>query len=427
MRAPGRSSLARGGLLLGVAAAVANALGYALTILFTRSFGPAEYGALGALLGVGLIGGIPAGGMQYVLARRTAAHGLAAGTNERSGLMLALAVGAGLGGLSVLLSPVAKAFFHLDSVWPAIWLGAMLVPFVVTGALLGGLLGHEQYGRFAAGQVTAAVARFLAGVVTAAFGLSVSGAMAALAVGTVLATLVVWWLSGTASWRRRAEDGWRRLLPDLWRASSAIAGVIVLSNVDLLLARHFLSREDSGAYALASLFAKACLWGAQFVPALVFPRLAQQGAGRGLLLRAAAAAAGVGGAGILLAAVAGGPIVRVVAGDDAGYAGTVALAVPFAVLGTLWALVQLALLAAVATGDPRPGRLLWALVTVEVLVIVLGPHETAGQILAVCLATTVALVVGAVLLDLRGRRGGAGPAPAGPAPVAAPLDPAPLR
>lgn len=424
MRAPGRSSLARGGLLLGLAAAVANGLGYALTILFTRSFGPAEYGALGALLGVGLIGGIPAGGMQYVLARRTAAHGLAAGTNERSGLLLALAVGGGLGGLTMVLSPAAKAFFHLDSVWPAVWLGAMLVPFVVTGALLGGLLGHEQYGRFAVGQVAAAVARFLAGVVTAALGLSVSGAMAALAVGTLLAAVLVWQLSGRASWRRRVEGGWRRLLPDLWRASSAIAGVIVLSNVDLLLARHFLSREDSGEYALASLFAKACLWGAQFVPALVFPRLAQQDAGRGLLLRAAAAAAGVGGAGILLAAVAGGPIVRLVAGDDAGYAGTVALAVPFAVLGTLWALVQLALLAAVATGDPRPGRLLWGLVAVEVLVIVLGPHRTAAQLLTVCLVTTVALLVGAVLLDLRGARGRRAPVPA--APVATPLDPAAL-
>lgn len=411
-------------MLLGIAAALSNALGYALTVLFARSFGPAEYGAIGALLGVGLIGGIPAGGMQYVLARRTAAGRLAPGSNERAGLLLALAVAGVLGGVTILLSPVAKAFFHLDSVWPAVWLGAMLMPFVVTGALLGGLLGHEQYGRFAVGQVVAAVARFLAGVVTAALGLSVAGAMAALAVGTLLAALVVWQLSGPASWRRRADIGTRRLLPDLWRATSAIAGVIVLSNVDLLLARHFLSREDSGEYALASLFAKACLWGAQFVPALVFPRLARDGAGRGLLLRAAAAAAAVGGMCILLAAVAGGPIVRLIAGDDAGYAGTVALAVPFAVLGTLWALVQLALLAAVASGDPWPGRLLWSLVAVEVLVIVLGPHQTAGQLLTVCLATTVALVAGAVLLDLRGpgRRQGATPA----APVAAPLDPAAL-
>ena len=56
----GGTSLARAGVLLGVASVLSNALGYGLTVLLTRSFGPAEYGALGALLGVGLIGGIPA-------------------------------------------------------------------------------------------------------------------------------------------------------------------------------------------------------------------------------------------------------------------------------------------------------------------------------------------------------------------------------
>lgn len=423
MSGTGRSSLARGGVLLGVAAGLSNALGYALTVVYTRSFGPAEYGALGALLGVALIGGIPAGGLQYVLARRTAAQDLGPGENERAGLRLAAAVGAVLTVVTIALSPVAKALLHLDSVWPAIWLGTMLLPWIMTGALLGGLLGHEQYGRFGVGQIVAAVGRFVAGVVTAALGLSVAGAMGTLAIGTLLAGLVVWQLSGPASWRRAGASA-RRLLPDLWRASSAVAGVIVLSNVDLLLARHFLSREDSGEYALASLFAKACLWGAQFVPALVFPRLARDGAGRTLLLWAALAAAGVGAAGILLAAVAGGPIVRVVAGDDAGYAGTTALAVPFAVLGTLWALVQLALLAAVAAGDARPGRLLWALVAVEVLVIAVGPHDTAGQILGVCLVTTGLLLLGAVLLDLRGRRSSPPAIPA--APVVTPLDPAAL-
>ena len=66
----GGTSLARAGVLLGAASVLSTALGYGLTVLLTRSYGPAEYGALGALLGVGLIGGIPAGALQYVLARR---------------------------------------------------------------------------------------------------------------------------------------------------------------------------------------------------------------------------------------------------------------------------------------------------------------------------------------------------------------------
>jgi O-antigen/teichoic acid export membrane protein len=412
----GGTSLARAGVLLGVASVLSTALGYGLTVLLTRSYGPAEYGALGALLGVGLIGGIPAGALQYVLARRTASAGLPAGANERAGLRLSVTVGTVLGGLVIVLSPVADAFFHLGSPWPAVWLGVMLLPYSLQGALRGGLLGHERYTAFAAGQVLTAAARFAAGVATALLTLSVAGAMAALAVSTFGATAGLWWLSGPASWSVPGRP--RDLLADLARASSAIAGVIVLSNADLLLARHFLSRDASGAYALAALFGKGALWGAQFVPALVFPRLARdpadRRAGRGLLVRSAIAAAAVGLAGILVAAVAAGPVVRVVAGDDPGYAQAVSLAVPFAVLGTLWALVQLALLAAVAAGDPRPGRLLWVVVAVEALIITLGPHDSPAAILAVGLVCTSVLAVAATLLVLRD------PIPTGS------LDPAPL-
>jgi len=409
----GGTSLARAGVLLGVASVLSNALGYGLTVLLTRSFGPAEYGALGALLGVGLIGGIPAGALTYVLARRTAAAELPAGANERAGLRLSITVGAVVGGLVIVLAPVADAFFHLGSPWPAFWLGVMLLPYSVQGALLGGLLGHERYAAFAAGQLLTALARFAAGVVTALLALSVAGAMAALAVGTFAAAAGLWWMCGPASWSVPGRS--RDLLADLARACSAIAGVIVLSNVDLLLARHFLSREESGAYALAALFGKACLWGAQFVPALVFPRLARDGSGRGLLLRSAAAAAGVGAAGILVASVAAGPVVRVIAGDDPGYAEAVNLAVPFAILGTLWALVQLALLAAVAAGDPRPGRLLWVVVAVESLIIAVGAHDSPATILAVSLACTGVLAVAATLLVLRDRipTGSLDPAPLG--------------
>ena len=409
----GGTSLARAGVLLGVASVLSNALGYGLTVLLTRSFGPAEYGALGALLGVGLIGGIPAGALTYVLARRTAAAELPTGANERAGLRLSITVGAVVGGLVIVLSPVADAFFHLGSPWPALWLGVMLLPYSVQGALLGGLLGHERYAAFAAGQLLTALTRFAAGVVTALLTLSVAGAMAALAVGTFAAAAGLWWMCGPASWSVPGRS--RDLLADLARACSAIAGVIVLSNVDLLLARHFLSRQESGAYALAALFGKACLWGAQFVPALVFPRLARDGSGRGLLLRSAAAAAGVGAAGILAAAVAAGPVVRVIAGDDPGYAEAVNLAVPFAILGTLWALVQLALLAAVAAGDPRPGRLLWVVVAVEAVIIAVGAHDSPAAILAVSLACTGVLAVAATLLVLQDRipTGSLDPAPLG--------------
>jgi hypothetical protein len=399
-RSPG-GSLARGGMVLGVATVLANAFGYGFTVVLAHGFGAAEYGALGALIGAGLIAAIPAGGLQYVLARRTATRRLGPHRNERAGVLLAAAVGGALGLLLIALAPVAAGYLHLGSPWPAVWLGAMLPPYTVSGALLGSLLGHERYVAFGSAQVLVAFGRFVAGAVAAVAGLSVTGALAALALVTTATTGAVFWMTGPRSWRGADAVRADALLGDLARSCSAIAGIAVLSNLDVLLARHYLPRDMSGAYALAALFAKVCLWGGQFVPSLVFARLSRDGHQRGLMLRAALVTAAVGGVAVLAAVVAGGPIIRTVAGHDRGYSGAVPLVVRFAVLGTMWALVQLALLAAVAAGDPRPGRLLWLVVGAEAAAIVLGPHSSPGRILTTCLVSAGALVAGGVLLDLR--------------------------
>jgi hypothetical protein len=75
----------------------------------------------------------------------------------------------------------------------------------------------------------------------------------------------------------------------------------------------------------------------------------------------------------------------------------------------------LALLAAVAAGDPRPARLLWVVVAVEALIIAVGPHDSPAAILAVALVCTSVLAVAATLLVLRDRipTGSLDPAPLG--------------
>ena len=58
-----------GGIAVAVGMAVANLLGYALNLVASRLLGPTGFGALGALLGVVLIGNVAALGLQTVTAR----------------------------------------------------------------------------------------------------------------------------------------------------------------------------------------------------------------------------------------------------------------------------------------------------------------------------------------------------------------------
>jgi O-antigen/teichoic acid export membrane protein len=202
------------------------------------------------------------------------------------------------------------------------------------------------------------------------------------------------------------------------QACSTVAGILVLTNTDVLLARHYLDAETSGAYGIASLFAKAVLWLSQFVAQAAYPALAASGDRHRLLLRTLAGTAGVGLVGVVGTALLGGPLVRHATGGTE-YDVSTGLLTAFALLGVAWSLAQVLLLAAVAVGDRRPGRLVWGLIAAEAGLIAAGPHGSAGEILAVCMVAVVLFVALVAVLEW------AWPAAEVPKPFPA-LPPAPM-
>jgi O-antigen/teichoic acid export membrane protein len=178
-------------------------------------------------------------------------------------------------------------------------------------------------------------------------GLGVSGALAATAIGSAVAVLV-------AVPRLRAQGGWERPRAVGWRwpgtgssaaafggevaaAAAGVLGLLLLANVDVLLARHFLSAEASGLYAAGAVLTKIAFWAPQFVVTLVFPRLVTAADRRRLLGRSAAVVAAAGAPLVVAAALAPGLAARLSFGEaylDVGP--TLPL---FAALGTGLALV----------------------------------------------------------------------------------------
>ena len=59
-------------LALGVATAVGHALSYAFSLVLSRALGPADFGALGALLGIAVVASVPATALQTQVARFSA-------------------------------------------------------------------------------------------------------------------------------------------------------------------------------------------------------------------------------------------------------------------------------------------------------------------------------------------------------------------
>ena len=188
---------------------------------------------------------------------------------------------------------------------------------------------------------------------------------------------VTWLAAGPAPWR------------ELLGAAAVTAGVLVLTNLDLLMARALLEPAAAGAYAVGSLFAKAAFWAPNFITVLVFPRLASGRDLRRSLLTAGALTLGIGLLVVGLTAVVGRRLIEATSGAE--YLDHPTYVVGFAALGVLFALAQLLLLSSVAVTDRRAEVLVWAAIALEAVGMAVW-HDSGAQLLAVAAAVNLLLV-----------------------------------
>ena len=388
--APGAArGLGRAALLVVPAVLAGNLVGYLFTVVVARQLGPAAYGALGGLLAIVIALAVPGMALQLVVARRVALdRRRGAGIPEAAVLGLALRLGIALGVPALAAAPLFSGYLHLGSLGPPAWLAvnlALLPPlFAVSGLLQGG----ERYGVLTGVLLLVAAGKLPLGVALVAAGYGVEGALAGVAAGTLAAVLLGVAACGPA--RRRpttpaGEEPTGRLGPEVAAATVGVLGLVALTNLDVLLARHYLPAADSGLYAAGSVVAKVTYWAPLAGLMVVFPRLAADGAHRALLRRAGAATLAFGalcaaGSAVLAAWPALVPFGRAYAavGPDLPL---------FAALGTAFALVQLLLFSDIAARGRRSPWPVGLAVAGQGL-LVAGPfHHSVTQIVTVALAS----------------------------------------
>ena len=397
---PSAGAVRRGGAALAVATVVSNLLGYAFAVVLSRSLGPGGYGALAALLALGLIGSVPAIALQLLVARETAeTPGQGADWVRTSALL-----GVALMVLVWLTAPIATAFLGLPGPAPVLWLGVTLLPVTVTGALQGVLLGARRYGGLAASYLLLSGLRLAGAGVAAMLGWSVAGAIGAAAVGTALTAVVVARITARGRLTRRDEaaaagSGFRQHVRLLVAAASATAAILVLTNLDVVLARHYLPAEESGQYGVGALFAKAAFWAPHFLAVLVFPMLVARAERRRSFLVTTGLTLAIGAVVVLGALLFAGPLLEATVGP--AYSRGADLAPQFAVLGVLAALLQLLLFAGLARRTRRAEAFVWSGIAAQVVLVAGWFHGSAEEVLITSIAVCTVLVAVIVADELR--------------------------
>lgn len=389
-------------LTLGIATAVGHALSYAFSVVLSRALGPADFGALGALLGLAVVATVPATALQTQVARFSAVA--PSGAVARQGYRLSWGIGLVLALVLAALALPLTALLRLDGALGVLLLAAGLLPVSVIAARQGVLLGQGAFLLLAVTTVLVPALRLIGAGIAAGTGMGVTGALGMQAVATWLGLAAVVALVRPLTDRAGVASGAIAPGPRLAgvvAAGSSLLGLFVLANADVLLARVFLTDTESGVYAVGALGAKVVFWGSQFVALLVFPRVARGDGGRRLVLLAGATVTGVGVSAALAAVPLAAPVLDLLVGP--AYADAAEVVPWFVVLGTLLALVQLTTYAAVATERHRFSVLLWGTVAAQSVVIALAAHDDIAQIVAVCIVGTGLLAVTSAVL-VRGVR-----------------------
>jgi O-antigen/teichoic acid export membrane protein len=386
--------------LVSIALFGSNALAYLLNVVAARALAPDVYGALGSLMALIVVGAVPAIGLQTVSALHVAGRGRGGDLAREESRLLRAGLGAsvlvGLG--TVAAAPLLAVLLHLPDAWPGLWLALILAPLTLTGVFNGILQGQRRFGRLALLVTVEAGCRVGGGLAALVAFRTTPATLAGMAAGSLLATAVGWWLCGA----RRPQREPAGLAREALHATQAILGLVLLVNLDIVLARHNLTGAQAGDYAIGVVITKVAYWLPQAVGVIMLPRLVDEHSRRRTVPAALAVIAALDAWVVLATAVAGGRIVRLVGGP--AYGAHVHAVWLFAVLGSLLALVQLLLYSRIASADRRSTAAVWAAVVVEILLVTFWLGDSVASVASAALASVALLVVAGLVIEYRSRQ-----------------------
>jgi O-antigen/teichoic acid export membrane protein len=378
---------------------VASLLNYGSNILFSRVLNPAGYGELTALFALSVVVAVPATAGQTIIAERIAVY-TAANRPEQIRLLVrqALAhvsvIAAVVGLVYLAATPLVVSALNLRHAGVAIALTPVLMLAFVQPVALGVLQGLERFTAYGVMLLAIALSRVLFGLPWAALEHGAGGAIGGQAVGMFLVLIA----AGLAMRRFVAARGSGAATAGLKRipnaralaAGAAFIGFAILTNLDIILAKIYLSPHAAGAYAALSTIGKIILFLPAAIAVVMVPNAAKARLDTGSSSRVLRVSALMVGGVSLVAAVpaVAEPRFLIKLMFGAKYLSAVSGVLPMVIAGAGFALTYLLVVYSVAISDRR-----WMLLLLGALVLQVG-----GVSLFHASPTQVATVQAAVAL-----------------------------
>ncbi|MDI9926111.1 MULTISPECIES: polysaccharide biosynthesis protein [Rhodococcus] len=359
----------------------ANVAAYLLQVLASRMLGVEGYGEFASLLAAQLVLAVPALALQSVVARE-----VVRGRSSRELRTVGYRCAAVVGVLALALAPALSA--AMDVSMTATVSAVIAAPVLVLLAAEQGLL--QGRGRFGALSIVLAAAGFgkvAPAVLVLVLGGGPGSVLLATAAGIGVVALGARWTAGVPV---NSVSETKVTVLAVLQASQVQLVLIAMSALDLVLARTLLSSNEAGLYAVGAVASKAAFWLPQAVGVVLYPRMANPLHSASAVRSALAVVAGLGTVLVIGGALAS-PLLPLVVGDT--YSGVQEYVWLFVLQGACLAVLQSALLWAIAGEHTHLALVAWFALGVEVLLLLFVASTLAQFVVVAAVTAAVTMVV----------------------------------
>ena len=269
-----------------ISTSVVNITNFFYHIIMGRLLGPSEYGILASIISFLFISSAIASTIQTTSAKYTSVY-LAKGNIDKVRsffyqitkrlLIFTVVI------FIIIIGFVNKitSFLKIDSIYPIIFLGVMIIEGSLISIGRGTLQGIKKFKSLGINSVLEVLLKLILGVILVYFGFKTDGAIFGFMLATLLSYLFIF-----IPLRRvlmRKGDNIVDSKIDIKRFYKSIFFILIstiifslLSYTDIILVKHFFSSHDTGFYSAAAQIGRIILFFPAAVSVIVFPRLSEK-------------------------------------------------------------------------------------------------------------------------------------------------------
>lgn len=270
------------GTIMFIATSVGNVINYVFHIYMTRALGPSGYGILASLLSLLVIISVPASSLQTVVTKYVATFRAKDQYGKIRYFLFRLmkkvfwyCIFAFI--VFSLSSGYISSFLNVPSRIPVIVLGTVILVSFISPIMYGGLQGLQSFKHLGANMMINAAMKLVFGVTLVAIGFGVSGAVAAFTLSGVVVFLLALIPLRFLFYQKMDNTGLNptEIKEYFWPVVVAFLCFSILTNIDVVIVKHFFAPIQAGHYAAAAIFGKIVLFFPGAVVMVMFPKTAE--------------------------------------------------------------------------------------------------------------------------------------------------------